>query len=120
MLLYHYSNEENLTEIDPAKCFSNSHTPCDSSELRSYYYPDKVYREKFFLGSKYRYTVKTGSDKIYDLSTDFKGIYGFHTIDQIIQLLKKRGYVGLRFLHPSGHAIYCLFYSEKVIRTEVL
>jgi hypothetical protein len=120
MYLYHYSNEPDLTSIDPLKFGSNSHTPCDSSEPRSYFYPNKEYREKFFLSSKYRYTVKTGSDKIYDLATDFKGLYGFHTVDQIIIHLKSKGFIGLKFLHPSGHEIYCLFYSEKVIRKEVL
>lgn len=120
MKLYHYSNEKDLAVIDPVKFGYNSHTPCDGSEPRAYYYPDKEYREKFFLGARYRYTVKTGSDAIYNLAYDFLGLYGTCSIDELIRRLKRKHYVGLYFLHPSGHKIICLFYSQKIIEKEVL
>ena len=119
MKLYHYSNED-LTVIDPLKFGNNSHTPKDSIEPRAYYYLNKEYREKFFLGSKYRYTVVTHSDKIYDLSTDYRGLFGLHSIDEIINILKRSVFIGLKFTHPCGIDIVCLFHLQKVVKKEVL
>jgi hypothetical protein len=120
MLLYHYSNEDNLKTIDPDKFCANSHTPVNSEQPRSYYYLNKTDREKFFLGAKYRYTIVTPNNRIYDCLFDVNGLFARYDLDTIISLLKKKGFIGLRFRQISGRDAIALFYSQKIIQKEVL
>lgn len=127
MLLYHYSNED-LTIIDP-KHFGSSHTPF--SEIpRSYYYVNPDYKEKFFLGARFRYTVNVKVSKIYDAYLDELRIFSglpiernlnkLLTIDDVLRELKKRGYTGFLFRTESNHDVVALFYAVKPIAKETL
>lgn len=122
MKLYHYSNKD-LTVIDPDK-FGSSHTPY-SEVKRSYYYVNKEYREKFFLGSKYRYIIELEDSSyvsclLYNLFIDPLLLSNKLTIDDIISYLKHNNYDGFSFINSSGHIIVCLFYPQKIINKEEL
>lgn len=117
MLLYHYSNED-LELIEP-KHFGSSHTP--HSEIpRSYYYVNPDYREKFFLGARFRYTVGIGHHRIYDCLFDDKGLFSRYSGDDLLIRLKKLGYIGFRFKLPNNHEVVCLFNAQRPIKKESL
>jgi hypothetical protein len=109
MKLYHYSNES-ITEIDPLK-FGSSHTPYSICK-RSYFYVNPDYKEKFFLGARFRYIVDIDESKVFH--TNF-GISGEYLLE-----LKKKGFIGVSYFLPNGEKIIALFHSQKVIKKEVL
>lgn len=120
--LYHYSNED--FEIVSPKFFgANQHTSTtrDSEVPRSYFYLNENDREKFFRGAKYRYTVGIDGTKIYDLTFDELGLtQRFGNYDELFRELKKRGYIGVRFLQIENREAVALFYPQKILSKEVL
>jgi len=125
MLLYHYSNEDIKNGfIKPELFGSNAHTPKQTGVNRSYYYIDPDYREKFFLGARYRYIIEIKDileAYIYDLSTDDLNIIeGGCIADNLIKLRDNLGYIGVKYKSHTGNEIVALFYKMKYIKKEVL
>jgi hypothetical protein len=119
MNVYHYSNVNGLSLIDPSYHGTHGWTPKYSPDV-SYFYTEKREREKFFKSASYCYTVNVDRNKIYNTFYDDLGIFSNNTLFEMIAILKQKGYDGLLFVQQSGVHVVCLFYPALVRSKEIL
>ena len=109
MILYHYTDKNNLKEIKPYFFGKNYYTSNDktiSNVKRSFFY-DKKNPEYLLSDKKYCYKIKIDKNNIYDLAKDKnKYCQRYNDIDKILRILKKE-YQGITY--NNGFQCYCIF-----------
>ena len=116
MLIYHYTNKDNLNKISVRHYGDNYYTSNDiklSSLPRSFFYTLPL-PESLLKNSDYLYICKVHKDEIYDGIKDSLGLFNGNTsIGYALITLKKAGYYGIKYRGESCNVI-SLFYDIKV------
>lgn len=119
--LKHYSNIDFKGYIKPSFLGKNGYSQeslRESDVNRSFFYIGKG-KEYFLNGSKFCYTAKIESSKIYDLIKDNKNLKAIcKNFNAILRRIKFLGYRGVK--GNNGFDVVCLFYPVKYINKRVI
>jgi len=118
LILYHYSNTDIKGYIKPDFYGINNYTVFSvykSAIKRSYFYLEDKPQEKIFITSKFLYTAEVLQDKIYNIIEDKLNLQEkLNTFTDILQEVKKRGYIGILGNVNGKYNIISLFKPIKI------
>lgn len=115
MKLYHYSNTDNIKELNPKLLGANSYTSRDYSycSLPRVYFYVKPKPELCLIGSKYLYLAEINDVQLYDGIKDPLNVFAGYDLNKQLRQIKALGYRGLIFRTYNCNAVIS-FYKIKV------